>query len=108
MVAIIVVIVATIAGYVLFMRPVHSQDTDAQATVARLQKEIGKVLMLPAGETPNTYQINDTSSLKSNSFYDNAQKGDYLLVYPKASVAILYREKDHLLVNVDHVALTTK
>lgn len=70
---------------------------------ARITSEVGKMLKVPSGEEPQVARITDPEKLKSQSFYADAQKDDFLIVYQKAGYAIIYREKDHMLINVDHV-----
>ena len=97
-------LVAVIAGY--FIGQAMNQKEDLKKTIATLTSEIGKMLVLP-DEEPQVAQIADPELLKDEPFYTNVQKDDYLLVYSKAQLAILYRQKEHKLINVDHVEVGT-
>lgn len=53
---------------------------------------VGKLMTLPAGETPTVANVSDAAKAKQQSaFFNNAQNGDRVLMYVKAGEAILYR-----------------
>lgn len=101
-----VITCAALAGALVWHATSAPRDPAAenQATIARLQKDIGAVLLLPSDETPTVARLQNVTELNKQEFYASAQAGDYVLTYPKAGLAILYREKDHKLINVDHVS----
>lgn len=102
-----VLLVALAAAAFYFYQQYASLKNDPavqnKATATRITGDVAKVLKVPTDEEPQVALITDPDQLKSQSFYADAQKDDYLIVYQKAGIAIIYREKDRLLVNVDHV-----
>lgn len=54
-------------------------------------KEIGKVVDLPADETPVVATVLDIEKLKGQAFFAKAVNGDKVLIYSKSKKAILYR-----------------
>ena len=62
----------------------------AQAEVADLVAKVGKLVVLPTGETPTIATVSDLTALKDQPFFVNAQKGDKVLIYAQAKKAILY------------------
>lgn len=80
-----------------------SPDAAARATSERVLEKVSKLYQLPNGEQPTVAKIEDKSKLEGQSFFKTAENGDYLLVYPKAKLALLYRENDDRLVNVGPV-----
>ena len=52
--------------------------------------QIGKLIVLPVGETPTLATVSDPEKLKDQPFFTNAQKGDKVLIYTIARKAILY------------------
>lgn len=84
--------------------PELSQTEQAQALLAN----VGKLIQLPAGETPTMATINDAASAKvAQPFLANAQNGDVLIVYAQAGEAILYRPSTDKLIAVGPVDNTS-
>ena len=77
-----------------------------QAQVKDLIAKVGKLIILPTGEEPVVATINDAASLiKDQVFYKGAQNGDIVLVYQKASKAIVYSPTRNVIVNVGPIFL---
>ena len=62
----------------------------SQAEVEALVEEVGRIILLPEGETPTIATVADPALLQDQSFFRNAKRGDKVLVYPQAGRAILY------------------
>ncbi len=65
--------------------------------------EVGKLYTLPSGEEPVTalVQSDDKSQPPLNQpFFVDAKIGDYLVIYEKSGLAILYRPSEKKLVKV--------
>lgn len=77
-----------------------SAKKDDAATSARIIKKVGDLYDVPVGEEPTVAAIQDRSKLDGQEFFNKAQNGDYLLVYTKAKLALLYREATDKLINV--------
>lgn len=80
----------------------NNPDATAKATSKRILEKVSKIYFLPS-EEPTVAQIEDKEKLASQSFFSGAENGDYLLVYPEAKLALLYREDVNKLVNVGPV-----
>jgi hypothetical protein len=77
-----------------------------QAQVKDLVAKIGKLIILPTGEEPVVATINDAAALiKDQVFYKGAKNGDVVLVYQKASKAIVYSPARNVIVNVGPIFL---
>lgn len=74
-----------------------------EATSQRIIDKVAEIYLLPADEKPTVAKIEDKSKLGGQIFFNSAENGDYLLVYPKAKIALLYREQHNKLVNVGPV-----
>lgn len=96
--AIIAVLLAVIGFLVWQIRTDSRADTGKETT--RIIKQIAVHYELPRGEDPTVAKVQDTSKLADQPFFDKAQNGDYLVVYEKAKLAILYRESADKLINV--------
>lgn len=84
----------------------HTKTDSATAnktTSKRIVQEVGNIYMLPAGEEPTVALVQDKAKLGNQEFFKNTVNGDYLLVYSKAKLALVYRESNHKLVNVGPV-----
>ena len=76
----------------------------AEETTKRLVTKVSKVYDLP-DEKPSVVQISDKEKFKDQPFFASAANGDYLLVYTKAKIAILFREAENKLINVGPISL---
>ncbi len=81
--------------------PNRNADKELKALVA----EVGKLMVLPEGETPTLATVTDPAKLKSQAFFANAEQGDKVLVYAQARKAILYSPKKHKIIEVAPVNL---
>jgi hypothetical protein len=71
----------------------------------KLLESIGKLISLPADETPIISTIKDVESLKKDPFFTNAINGDRLIIYQTAKQAILYRESENKIIKAGPVVL---
>ena len=86
--------------------PAQMAAQQNQAQVQDIISKVNKLIILPTGEEPVVATINDASSLiKDQVFYKGAQNGDVVLVYQKASKAIVYSPSRNLIVNVGPIFL---
>lgn len=75
---------------------------------------VGKLVKLPAGETPTIANVTDAAAAKKQSaFFVNAQNGDKVLFYVKTGQAILYRPSTNTIVaqgplTINNTATTNK
>lgn len=77
-----------------------SGTQQAQAEVSALVAKVGKLITLPADETPTVATVTDASKIKDQPFFRNSENGDKVLIYQKASKAILYRESENRIIEV--------
>ncbi len=82
---------------------VSKNKDDSKATSARIIKDVSKIYLLPAEEDPTVALVQDKNKLGNQEFFKKAKNGDYLLIYQKKKVALIYREETHQLVNVGPV-----
>lgn len=88
----VAIVALGLAGYFYSQVRTLKQDPQAlaQKEVALFVDKIGKLLVLPADETPTLATVSDPEALKDQAFFAGAQKGDKVLIYAGAKKAILY------------------
>ncbi|HEX7041858.1 MAG TPA: hypothetical protein VF189_01280 [Patescibacteria group bacterium] len=72
----------------------------AQEQNQALISAVGKLIDLPASETPTIATVSDVNKLKGQAFFTNAENGDKVLIYTKAKKAILYRPSENKIIDV--------
>lgn len=100
------VVLAIAAGFFAwqFFSLKTNPNKENDETVAKVTSEVGNLFILPQ-EKPTVAQVQDKEKLKGQTFFDKAENGDYILIYSEAKLALLYRQKDHKLVNVGPITL---
>lgn len=62
----------------------------AQEEVQQVVGMVGRLIVLPEGETPTLATVTDQEKLRSQPFFALAKNGDKVLIYTNAKKAILY------------------
>jgi hypothetical protein len=100
-VVLIVVLLAIIGALTLkYTNLKKDPQAAAKATTSKILNKVGELYELPTGEEPTVAQVQDKAKLRDQPFFEKAQNGDYILVYTKNKLAIIYREKINKLINV--------
>ncbi len=101
MVALVLLVIALFwgAGYI------YQNNIRPQADNASTIEKIGKLIILPADETPTIATVSDPEALKSQSFFADAKVGDIVLIYTNAQKAILYDPVLNKIVNATSVGI---
>lgn len=102
-ISVIIAIIALIAaGYFYMEVRKLKQDPNvaAKQEVVSLVEKVGKLVVLPANETPTVATVSDPEALKDQAFFANASKGDKVLIYAEAKKAILYSVEMNKIIDV--------
>jgi flagellar basal body-associated protein FliL len=96
------------AGYFYnkYTKAVANPDSVAQQETSALVSKVGKLISLPADETPSVATVTDKEKLKDQTFVANTANGDKVLIYTKAKKAILYRPSTDKIVEVMPIAFS--
>lgn len=95
---------AMLAGYFFWQyNQAKTEDAQNQATAKRISIKVSNLYLTPQ-ETPTVAEIKDKEKLKDQAFFNDAQSGDFLLVYTQAKTALIYREAVNKLVNVGPIS----
>jgi hypothetical protein len=74
-----------------------------------LIEKVSRLVLLPKNEFPSIATINNLAQLqKESSFYDNARKGDILLIYFQARKAYIYDPVENIIINMGPVSVEKK
>ena len=68
-----------------------SPEAQQRREVTRWVTVIGERVMLPHGERPTLATVTNREKLDGQAFFQKAEQGDKILIYPHASRAYLYR-----------------
>lgn len=76
------------------------QVLGASQEIQKLLEEVGKYITLPTNETPTIATVSDPSKLKEQPFFAKSEIGDKALIFPSSNRAILYRPKEHKIIEI--------
>lgn len=100
-IGIVVALVAGFAfvGYDYFLAKKYifktvSTEEKARQEVAAVTSVIRKSVDLPPDEKAVMATVTDIDQLKNQQFFQNAQNGDKVIMYPESGKALIYRPKD--------------
>lgn len=99
----IILALLVLVGFLLWGKDASSTSdsskTKDKKESSRVIKEVSELYIVPTKEDPTVAAIKDKSKLSNQEFFKDAQNGDYLVVYSKAGLALIYRESVDRLVN---------
>lgn len=106
----LVIVIAVLAIQLIVMYKQNSAlkknpQQIAQEITKELVENVGKLIVLPADETPTVATVSDPEKLKDQPFFANAKAGDKVLIYTKARKAFLYNPEGRKIVEVAPVNL---
>jgi predicted negative regulator of RcsB-dependent stress response len=109
--ALVVVVVLAFAGLLVNQMNTNSRlkkenqklsnpQAAAQAETKQITAQVGKLIELPANETPTVATVVDATKLQKQAFFSSAKNGDRVLIYTQAKKAILYRPSINKVIQV--------
>ena len=103
----IMAILAGLAGFFAwqYVQLRNNPNAVADESAKRITEKVGKLYSLPSDEEPTVAEVKDKTKLAEQEFFKKAENGDFILIFTKAKLAFLYREKDNLLINVGPIAI---
>ncbi len=85
------------------------EQSTGELTTEQLLAKVGRLIVLPSGETPTIASVVDAEKLKNEqAFYRDVQNDDLVLIYPQAQKAFIYRPSTDVLVNVGPVYMNNE
>lgn len=108
------VLILALIGVGYYAYGLHDKNQDLKTQVSTLKAnpqivikqqtddliaKVGSLISLPKGESPTVANVTDAATArKQSAFFNTAQNGDKVLLYPKAGLAILYRPSTNKIV----------
>lgn len=86
---------------------VNKKDT-ANTEAKILAGRVGEHMFLPQDEVPTIATVSDPEALKDQSFFNHAKKGDKVLIYSNAKLAILYDPSADKIITIAPLSLDEK
>lgn len=86
--ALLVIAVGT--GAYFYQKAAETSKEQAALELDAIVARVGRLMILPEGETPTLATVSDPEKLKGQPFFARAQKGDVVLIYAATRKAILY------------------
>ena len=107
---VLIFVIAVIVAFSLYEK-VSALKTDpnvvAQQQTDDLVARVGKLILLPTGETPTIATVSDPSKLADQPFFAKAKVGDKVLLYQNAKKAYLYDPVANKILEVAPINLGT-
>jgi len=101
----IVLLLATVGVLFWKYQDAKGSANQAQETSDRIIGKVSALYMVPSNEEPTVAQIQDKAKLGNQEFFKTSQNGDYLLIYQKTKVALVYREDINKLITVGPISV---
>ena len=104
-----IIFVGALGSAVYFYRETRDLQKNpqkiTQQEIQDLIAKIGKLIILPQGETPTVATVSEPERLKDQQFFANAKVGDKVLIYTKAKKAILCNPSTNKIIEVAPVTI---
>lgn len=105
-IVLVVLVVILGAGFAYYFQKANTDPNKvAQEELTEVVEKVGKLIVLPEGETPTLATVSDPSKLKDQTFFARAKAGDKVLIFTNSKKAILYDPVANKIVEVAPVNL---
>lgn len=102
--SILIVLVIILLGYAVYnkfyTKTIYKGQQLPEKEVKSLVKKVSKIINVPE-EIPVIVEIENAETIMlEQKFYAGSKDGDYLIMFPAAQKAMIYRKKENKLINV--------
>ncbi len=114
--ALVLVLILIAGGGFLVYKYIHAQNEvtrlsnpqeSAKEETRQLTAKVGRLVEIPANETPTIATVSDVTKLQSQAFYANAKNGDKVLIFNQARKAFLYRPSTDKVIEIAPINIGT-
>lgn len=106
---ILIILVIALLGFAIFNKFYNQKGSDAKQLsdkeITSLVKKVSKLINVPDEKPVIATIIKAEELIAEQKFYAGSKDGDYLIVFPTAQKAIIYREKEDRLINVGPIII---
>jgi len=82
------------------LQPAQTQTEEGGVELALAVANIAGLAVVPQDDEPVLVLVSDPAQLTADSFFDDSQAGDQVLIYPRVGKAYLYRPITNKIVNI--------
>ncbi len=100
LILILLVIALAITSAYFYKKSTTNIDQASVTEVRSLVEKVGRLTVLPTGETPTIATVSDPEALRDQAFFVDAKKGYKVLIYSNAKKAFLYDPVSDKIVNI--------
>ena len=106
--SIFVLIIILAIGFVYYFAQYRKLSKDpnalAKEKTAQVIKKISELAVVPNDPNAVLASVSDITKLKGQTFFENAQNGDEIVIFPTAMRAVLYRPSIDKIINIGPLA----
>lgn len=99
-----VVLVASVAGCVYYYRQYQALKNDPNVQnrqeSAQILEDLSRLMLLPDGQEPIFAKVLDKEKLKDQPFFQRAENGDTIVIFPSTLQAVLYRSSIKRIIDI--------
>ena len=105
LISFIILLLVAIAGssagiyYYYQYQTLLTRSNDPNIAAKDLLAKVGKLIDLPTSEQPTIATVTNPDLIKNQPFFAKAKKGDRVILYPTAKLAILFDETANKIIN---------
>jgi len=111
LIVLVIIVVALLFSYYFYNKYQKANSellgSNPSTNVQTIVNEVGKLIVLPIGETPQVATVKDKNQLPNQPFFEKAQDGDMVLIYTKAKEAILYRPSINKIITIGPINISS-
>lgn len=107
----LVIFILVLVGFVYYFIKYEQLKNDpaatARAAATKAVKELSQVMVVPDDSNPVLATVSDKDKLKGQPFFEDAENGDEVIIFPASMKAVLYRPATHKIVDIAPLASGT-
>lgn len=102
----VLLVLALGGGFAYYFQKANTDPNKvAQEELSEIVEKVGRLIVLPEGETPTLATVSDPEKLRDQTFFARAKTGDKVLIFTNSKKAILYDPIANKIVEVAPVNL---
>lgn len=103
-VAFVLVLIAGAYYFMQYQKLKNDPAIEAREEAQKVVKELSKLMIVPEEASPIIATVSDKDQLAGQPFFQNAENGDQVVIFPASMKAVLYRPSTHKIVDIAPLA----